>query len=90
MADNTNIVEKARAAGIAGMGGAGFPSYIKLQSKASVIIANGVECEPLLRSDYHCMLRDTDSVIAGLNLAAEAVGAERKIIAVKNKRGELL
>ncbi len=90
MADNTNIMEKARAAGITGMGGAGFPSYIKLQSKASVIIANGVECEPLLRSDYHCMIRDTDSVIAGLNLAAEAVGAERKIIAVKKKRNELL
>ena len=44
-----NIVEQVRAAGVVGAGGAGFPTHVKLGAKAEYVIANGAECEPLLR-----------------------------------------
>lgn len=50
-----NIVEQVRAAGVVGAGGAGFPTHVKLGGKAGVVIANGAECEPLLRVDQLLM-----------------------------------
>jgi Na+-translocating ferredoxin:NAD+ oxidoreductase RnfC subunit len=68
-----------------GAGGAGFPTHIKLQTAVETVIANGAECEPLLAQDKATMLHQPQAVVEGLNLLAQAVGAKRKIIAVKKK-----
>lgn len=66
------IIELVREAGIVGMGGAGFPTYIKLSPPPDKvikhIIINGAECEPYLTSDHRVMLEEGDRVIAGLEV----------------------
>lgn len=78
-----NIVESVRAAGIVGAGGAGFPTHVKLNGRAEVVIANGAECEPLLRVDQLLMRREAARVVRGVELAMEATGAARGVIATK-------
>lgn len=85
-----SLVQQVRAAGIVGAGGGGFPTYVKLSSKADVYIANGAECEPLLNKDAIIMERHPDLVIKGLMIAADAVGAKRRIIAIKEKKKEAI
>ena len=68
-----------------GAGGAGFPTHIKLQAAVDTVIANGAECEPLLSHDRAGMVHHPRLVVKGLDLLAQAVGASRKIIAVKRK-----
>ncbi|MFQ5645568.1 MAG: 4Fe-4S dicluster domain-containing protein [bacterium] len=81
----SKIVE---AAGVAGAGGAGFPTHIKLRGKADLVIANGCECEPLLASDAWLMENRPRAVLAGLESARKAVAAEAGVIAVKAKNRE--
>jgi len=80
-----DIVEKVKAAGVVGAGGAGFPTHVKLAAQVDTVIANGAECEPLLHADQHLMARYPDVVIRGLRLAMQATGAKRGIIALKAK-----
>ena len=84
-----DIPSCAKAAGIVGTGGAGFPMHVKIQAKADSVIANGAECEPILETDRHFMLRHPEKVIAGLRLAVEATGAEKGYLAVKAKHADL-
>ncbi len=81
---------RIRAAGVVGAGGSGYPTHLKLRAAADTVIANGAECEPLLEKDLHLMERRTARLLDGMARAAELVGAKRRIIAVKKKRGELL
>lgn len=85
-----SIVEAVEAAGVVGCGGAGFPTSIKLGNKAEILIVNAAECEPLLYSDYWAMARRPDLLLRGAELAAEAVGARKVIIGIKEKRSDLL
>ena len=78
-----NIVESVRAAGIVGAGGAGFPTHVKLNGRAEVVIATGAECAPLLRVDQLLMQREAAQVVRGMELAMEATGAPRGVIATK-------
>ena len=71
------------AAGVVGAGGAGFPAHVKLNGKAEYVIANGAECEPLLRVDQLLMQREAKRVVRGVALAMEATGAARGVIATK-------
>jgi Na+-translocating ferredoxin:NAD+ oxidoreductase RnfC subunit len=75
-------------AGVVGAGGGGFPSHVKAASSADVIIANGAECEPLMRADGELLRTDASRVIRGLSLLREAVGANRAVVAVKPKNAE--
>ena len=68
------IAEKAKKAGVVGAGGAGFPTYVKLDSSVKYMIANGAECEPLLHKDKELMLNYGDEIIKGLEIAVEATG----------------
>ncbi len=77
------IAEKVRAAGIVGAGGAGFPTHVKLGSTVDTVIANGAECEPLLRCDKAVMRLRTEEVLKGLGLLAQITGAGRQVIALK-------
>ncbi|MGE5707311.1 MAG: electron transport complex protein RnfC, partial [Bacteroidota bacterium] len=79
------ILEKIKAAGVVGAGGAGFPTHVKLAAQAQVVIANGAECEPLLRSDQQLMKRYPDVIVRGLKAAMEATGAKEGVIGLKAK-----
>ena len=76
------IVNRIKVAGVTGMGGAGFPTFIKLcpppGAKAECVIINGVECEPYITADYRLMMEHADEILVGLNLlmkAAKELGA---------------
>lgn len=77
------LSERVRAAGVVGAGGAGFPTEVKVRARADTVIVNGAECEPLLITDQRVMLRSAEDVLAGLRLVADAVGARRRVLAVK-------
>ena len=82
-----SIVEIVKAAGIAGMGGAGFPTFIKLcpppTAKAECVIINGVECEPYITSDYRLMMEHADEIIVGLQLLMKAAKVDRGYIGIE-------
>ena len=83
------IAKSAFEAGLVGAGGAGFPTHIKLQAAVSTVIANAVECEPLLAHDRALMIHSPQLVLQGLDLLTQAVGASRKIIALKKKYSDV-
>lgn len=83
MAPSTaKAIEKA---GVVGAGGGGFPTHIKAGAPADTLLANGAECEPLLRADGELMRTDADRVVRGMLLLREATGASRSVLAVKPK-----
>jgi Na+-translocating ferredoxin:NAD+ oxidoreductase RnfC subunit len=81
-----NLVDQVRQAGVIGAGGGGFPTHVKLASKADSIIANGAECEPLLHKDAVIMETEAKALVRGMLLAQEAVGASNAVIGVKAKK----
>ncbi len=82
------IVDKVRAAGVVGAGGAGFPTHIKLQFDVQRVLANGASCEPLLTSDPYLMTHHADLVLDGLATAMECTAADRATICLKSKHGQ--
>ncbi len=78
-----DIIRQIEAAGIVGCGGAGFPTHRKLAGSFRYLIANGAECEPLLRTDRYLMRHEAPALVRGLTALAEALGTERCVIAVK-------
>ena len=72
MAEATGIIEKVKAAGVVGAGGAGFPTHLKLASQVAVVIANGAECEPLVHVDQELMIEQAPLVAAGMRAAIQA------------------
>ncbi|TEB06077.1 Electron transport complex protein RnfC [Pelotomaculum schinkii] len=82
-----SIVEMIKAAGIVGMGGAGFPTHVKMDIdiKGGVVIANGAECEPLLAHNIKQIQENPAVVYRGLIYAMRATNAARGIIAIKSK-----
>ncbi len=81
----SSLVDQVRDAGVVGAGGAGFPTHVKISGNAGVVIANGAECEPLLRVDRQIMDRYAGDVVRGLLRVMEAVGAGEGVIALKEK-----
>ncbi|HIU26045.1 MAG TPA: 4Fe-4S dicluster domain-containing protein [Candidatus Copromorpha excrementigallinarum] len=76
-------IEKIRAAGIVGCGGAGFPTHIKYSGEAQWIIINAVECEPLLRTDRYIMRHNAKEIIAAAEILGKEMKAEHVVIATK-------
>lgn len=76
-----------RDSGIVGMGGAAFPTHVKLSppedKPIDLIVANGVECEPYLTADHRLMLESPDEILGGLLLAMEIVGATKAVIGIE-------
>ncbi len=77
------LVDILKQNGIAGAGGAGFPTYAKLDKKADTIILNCAECEPLLRLHKQLLEKYSYEILSTLDMIAEAVGASDVIIAIK-------
>ena len=88
------IIEKIKAAGIVGMGGATFPTHVKLSvppgKKAEFLIINGVECEPYLTSDYRTMLEYGDRLLAGVTILMRALEVGKAIVGVENNKPDAI
>ncbi|MCD8330139.1 MAG: electron transport complex subunit RsxC, partial [Lachnospiraceae bacterium] len=86
------IVEIVKEAGIVGMGGAGFPTSVKLKPAKPVdtILLNGCECEPLLTADHRLMLEYADDVIFGLRAILKTVGAEKGVIVIEDNKPDAI
>lgn len=80
-----DIAAAVASAGVTGAGGAGFPTHVKLQAQAEIVLANGAECEPLTHVDKQLMIHHTPEVIQGVRAAMQATGARRGIVGVKGK-----
>ena len=85
-----SLLDMVREAGVVGAGGAGFPTHVKLASKAEYILLNGAECEPLLRVDQQLMEIFPDEIIKGLAAAGREIGASHSLIGVKGKHKEVV
>lgn len=85
MATGREVIERVKAAGVVGAGGAGFPAHIKLAARAEVVIANGAECEPLAHVDQELMISRAAEVVSGLRAVMLSVGAARGVLGIKQK-----
>lgn len=88
------ILNAVRTAGIVGMGGAGFPTHVKLSpkepDKIEYIIANCAECEPYLTSDYRRMLEEPEKLIGGLKLILKLFPRAHGILAVEDNKPDCI
>ena len=86
-ATRDEIIAAIQQAGVVGLGGAAFPTHVKLKvdppKKADTLLINGVECEPYLTTDHRVMLEQTDDIMLGIRYTLKACGAERAILAVE-------
>jgi len=84
------IVDAVRAAGLVGLGGAAFPTHVKLtrneKRPVDTLLVNGCECEPYLTADYRLMLEAPAPIVTGALLAARAAGAERIIVVIEDNK----
>jgi electron transport complex protein RnfC len=85
---------RIRNAGICGMGGAGFPTIVKLSPPADkpidTVILNGVECEPYLTSDYRLMLERAEDILKGLKLIMKILGAANGYIGIEANKPDVI
>ena len=88
------IVDKIAAAGIVGLGGATFPTQVKLMpppgSKAEIIIINAVECEPYLTSDHSLMMEKGEQILVGVTLLMKAVNVNKAVIGIENNKPDAI
>ncbi len=88
------IIAKIKDAGIVGMGGATFPTHVKLSvppgKKAEVLIINGVECEPYLTSDHRTMLERGEELLVGVSILMKAIGVDRASIGIENNKPDAI
>lgn len=92
--DGAAIIAKIKEAGIVGMGGATFPTHVKLSvppgCKAEYLIINGVECEPYLTSDHRTMLERGEELLVGVEILKRAVGVDKAVIGVENNKPDAI
>lgn len=89
-----DVKNAIKEAGIVGMGGAGFPTHVKLSPKneesIDTIIVNGAECEPYLTSDYRRMIETPGKIIAGLQIVINLFDNAKGIIAIEDNKPEAI
>jgi len=92
--DAKEINAKILAAGIVGLGGATFPTHVKLSPPpgmtAEVLLINGVECEPYLTSDHRLMLEKTAEIIVGTKLLMKSLGVNKAVIGIENNKPDAI
>ena len=89
-----DVKDAIKEAGIVGMGGAGFPTNVKLSPKnedaIDTIIVNGAECEPYLTSDYRRMLEDPEKIVTGLQIVINLFDHAKGIIAIEDNKPDAI
>ena len=92
--EREEIIKKVAEAGIVGLGGATFPSHVKLSvpkgRKAEFLILNGVECEPYLTADHRLMLEKGQEIIVGARILMKALGVDKGIIGIENNKPDAI
>ena len=92
--DNKAIIEKIRLAGVVGLGGATFPTHVKLSpppgSKCEMIIINGCECEPYLTSDFRVLMEKGEQVVVGAAILSQVMGGVPCTIAIEVNKPEAI
>ncbi len=92
--DSKQIIEKIKNAGVVGMGGATFPTYVKLMPPpgkvAEYLIINGVECEPYLTADHRLMLEKGEEIIIGTRLLMKALNVNKAFIGIENNKPDAI
>lgn len=93
-ADKKQIIQKIQAAGIVGLGGATFPTHVKLSvpegKKIDHLIINGVECEPFLTSDHQLMLEKAEEILVGTRILSIALDGPRCFIGIENNKPDVI
>lgn len=91
-ASREELIDFMMNAGIVGLGGAGFPSYMKYKFAKDIkkLIINAVECEPFITADYKVIERESDALITGVNAMKKMANAEVAVIAIKKSHPELI
>ena len=88
------IIKKIQDAGVVGMGGAGFPTHVKLSPKNSdqidYIIANCAECEPYLTSDYREMVEEPEKLIGGMKIVLQLFPNAKGVFAIENNKPDCI
>lgn len=88
------ILDIIKDAGIVGMGGAGFPTHVKLSpppdKKIDLVVLNGAECEPYLTADHRLMLESPEKVITGLKAIMKVLGVEKGYIGIEDNKPDAL
>lgn len=88
------IIAKISEMGIVGLGGATFPSHVKLMvpdgKKAEVLIINGVECEPYLTSDHRLMMEKGEQIMIGAKILMKGLGVNRAFIGIENNKPDAI
>ncbi len=88
------IIEKIKQTGIVGMGGATFPTYVKLMpppgKKADYVIINGVECEPYLTADHRLMLEKGREIVVGTKILMKALKVDKAVIGIETNKPDAI
>jgi electron transport complex protein RnfC len=84
------LLQKVQAAGVVGVGGAGFPTHVKLNpppnNPVDTLILNGAECEPYITSDYRQMLESSAEIVEGAKIILKILGINKCIIGIENNK----
>lgn len=92
--DKQQIIDKVKEMGIVGMGGATFPTQVKLTPppafKPEVVIINAVECEPYLTSDHSLMLAHAEEILVGVEILKKAMGVQKAIIGIEANKPDAI
>lgn len=88
------IIDIIKEAGIAGLGGAAFPTHVKLlpppDKKIDLVIINGAECEPYLTCDHRLMVEKPEDVVYGTRAIMKALGVDKAVIAIENNKADAI
>ena len=92
--DPKAIIEKIKLGGVVGLGGATFPTHVKLSpppgKKCEMLIINGCECEPYLTSDFRTLLEKGEQVVIGTAIIKKALGVDKATIAIEDNKPEAI
>ncbi|NRD21888.1 electron transport complex subunit RsxC [Winogradskyella litoriviva] len=92
--DQKDILQHITNSGIVGLGGATFPSHVKLDlkndNKVDCLIINGVECEPYLTADHRLMLEKADEIIVGIQILMHALHINEAVIGIENNKKDAI
>ena len=90
----SEIIKKVSDSGIVGLGGATFPTHVKLSpplgKKAEVLIINAVECEPYLTCDHQLMLEKGKEILVGVTILMKAIGVDRAFVGIENNKKDAI
>lgn len=92
--NKAEFIEVIRKSGLVGLGGAGFPTHVKLSpppgKKIDTLIVNGAECEPYITSDYREIIENSWHIISGLNIVMDILGIENVLIGIEDNKPEAI